>query len=81
MIFLGKTYVSQYYLQWSHPLMNLGVKFDLCVPFVHSEKVRIANLSEPTVQFIALTNTLSQKVVVTNPKKDSMGSNGVNLTL
>ena len=36
-VFLGKTYdVSPYDSQRSHPLMNLGVKWDLCVLFVQT---------------------------------------------
>ena len=36
-VFLGKTYdVSQYDSQRSHPSMDLGVKWDLCVLFVQT---------------------------------------------
>ena len=36
-VFWGKTYdVSQYDKQRSHPSMNLGVKWDLCVLFVQT---------------------------------------------
>ena len=55
-VFFGKTYdVSPYDSQRSYPSMNLGVKWDLCVLFEQTAvNVRIANLSEPTVEFIAL---------------------------
>ena len=33
---MGKTYVSQYDSQRSHPLIDLGVKLDLCVLFVQT---------------------------------------------
>ena len=37
MVFLGKTYdVSPYDSQRSHPSMDLGVKWDLCVLFVQT---------------------------------------------
>ena len=36
MVFLGKTYVSPYNSQRSHPSMDLGVKWDLCVLFVQT---------------------------------------------
>ena len=40
MIFLAKIYdVSPYDSQRSHPLMNLGVKWDLCVLFVQSVEI------------------------------------------
>ena len=36
-VFLGKTYdVSPYDSQRSHPSMDLGVKWDLCVLFVQT---------------------------------------------
>ena len=36
-VILGKTYdVSPYDSQRSHPLMNLGVKWDLCILFVQT---------------------------------------------
>ena len=37
MVFLGETYdVSPYHSQRSHPSMDLGVKWDLCVLFVQT---------------------------------------------
>ena len=37
MVFLGKTYdVSPYDSQRSHPSIDLGVKWDLCVLFVQT---------------------------------------------
>ena len=37
LVFLGKTYgVSPYDSQWSHPSMDLGVKWDLSVLFVQT---------------------------------------------
>ena len=37
MVFLGKTYdVSPYDSQRSHPSMDLGVEWDLCVLFVQT---------------------------------------------
>ena len=40
MVFLGKTYdVSPYDSQRSHPSMDLGVKWDLCVLFVQTARL------------------------------------------
>ena len=82
MVFLRKTYdVSPYDSQRSHPSMNLGVKWDLCVLFVQTAvkcqdcKFVWANCT------VYCSNKMLQRLGVTNPKNDKMDPHGVNPTL
>ena len=82
MVFLGKTYdVSPYDSQRSHPSMDLGVKWDLCVLFVQTAvkcqdcKFVWANCT------VYCSNKMLQRLAVTNPKNDKMDPHGVNPTL
>ena len=82
MVFFGKTYdVSPYDSQRSHPSMDLGVKWDLCVLFVQTAvkcqdcKFVWANCT------VYCSNKMLQRLAVTNPKNDKMDPHGVNPTL
>ena len=82
MVFLGKTYdVSPYDSQRSHPSMDLGVKWDLCVLFVQTAvkcqdcKFVRANCT------VDCSNKMLQRLAVTNPKNDRMNPDGANPTL
>jgi hypothetical protein len=72
---------SPYDSQRSHPSMDLGVKWDLCVLFVQTTvksqdcKFVWANCT------VYCSNKMLQRLAVTNPKNDKMDPHGVNPTL
>ena len=82
MVFLGKTYdVSPYDSQRSHPSMDLGVKWDLCVLFVQTA-VKCQDCKFVWANCIVYcSNKMLQRLAVTNPKNDKMDPHGVNPTL
>ena len=78
---MGKTYdVSPYDSQRSHPSMNLGVKWDMCVLFVQTAaKCQDCKfvLAKCTVY---CSIKMMQRLAVTNPKNDKMDPHDVNPT-